>query len=122
MFQNPDIRKERGRGRCDSKKKKKDCKVRWEYKKDSGDLPAGLVAKTLGSSAGGLGLILGQGTKSHVQRLRVHMPQLKTQCNQINKYLRKKRNSHSPVTKKEEERRRILLGFKMVEEAMSQGK
>ena len=59
------------------KKKKKRPSVRWEYKKDSGDLPGGGWLRLHAPSAGGLGLIPGQGTKSHVQQLRVHMPQLR---------------------------------------------
>ena len=41
------------------------------------------------ANVGGLGLILGQGTRSHMLQLRVHMPQLKilhaTTKTQINK-------------------------------------
>ena len=40
-----------------------------------GDFPSGPVAKT--PSAGGPGLIPGQGTKSHIPPLRIHMPQLR---------------------------------------------
>ena len=46
------------------------------------------------SNAGGLGSIPGQGTRSHMLQLRVHMPKgkilhaaSKTKCSQINKYI-----------------------------------
>ena len=48
------------------------------FKNHFGDFPGGPVAKTLCSNAGGLGLIPGQGTRSHMPLLRVRMPQLRT--------------------------------------------
>ena len=66
--------------------------LRWPPRTISTDIRGGPVGKTLCSSAGGLGLIPGQGIKSHMLKLRVHMQQLKilcvatkTQCSQINK-------------------------------------
>ena len=56
------------------------------------DFPAGPVAKTL--NAGGLGLIPGQGTRSHTLPLRIHMPQLRSRAAKyINKqiFLEKKK-------------------------------
>ena len=44
------------------------------------DFPGGPVAKFLCSQCRGLGLIPGQGIKSHVPQLRVCMPQLKILC------------------------------------------
>ena len=46
----------------------------WQWR----DFRGGPVAKLHSPNAGGLGLIPGQGTRSHMLQLRVHMPQLKT--------------------------------------------
>ena len=73
-------------------------------KLDLGDLPAGPVAKTLCSQCRGPGLIPGQGTRSYMPQLRVHMLQqwskvrpaaTETCCSQINEFknqLKKKRS------------------------------
>ena len=44
------------------------------------DFPGGPVAKPPHSNAGGPGSTPGQGTRSHMLQLRVHMPQLKILC------------------------------------------
>ena len=60
-----------------------------------GDFPGGPGAKALTANAGGLGLILGQGTKACMPQLKIKDPEkkkkillaaTKTQCSQINKY------------------------------------
>ena len=68
--------------------------LHWPPRTISTDIPGGPVGKTLCFSAGGLGLNPGQGTRSHMLKLRVHMWQLKilrvatdTQCCQINNKL-----------------------------------
>ena len=55
--------------------------------------------RLLSPSAGGLGSILGQGTRSYMPQLRLHMPKLKishvatkTQYSQINRYIKKNKN------------------------------
>ena len=47
--------------------------LKWEPQ----DFPGDPIAETHAPNAGGLGLILGQGTIPHMLQLRVHMPQLK---------------------------------------------
>ena len=61
------------------------------------------MAKTHIPNPGGPGLIPGQGTRSHMLQLRVHMPplkrfhlpQVKTQGSKINKYEKKKKILHA---------------------------
>ena len=47
-----------------------------------GDIPGGLMAKTLTLDAGDVGLMPGQGTRSHMLQLKIPMLQLKTQRSQ----------------------------------------
>ena len=56
--------------------------------------PGGPEAKTLSSQWGGLGSISGQGTRSHVPQLRVHMLHLKIQ--------------HAAETEKKKERKKLM--------------
>ena len=48
---------------------------RAQQSRSRGDFLGGLVAKTPGSQSRALGLIPGQGTRCHMLRLRVQMPQ-----------------------------------------------
>ena len=54
------------------------------YKSEVRDFPGGPVAKTQHSSAGGPGLIPGQGTRSHMPQPKILSATTKTWSSQIN--------------------------------------
>ena len=73
------------------------AKYIFKQKQHGGDFPGAPVVRLCAPSAGGLGSLPGQGTRSHLRQLRVCRPQLKiprattkTQHSQINKFLLKK--------------------------------
>ena len=72
-----------------------------KHKEVEGGFPRGPVAKTLASSERGPGSIPGQGTRSHMPQLTVHMLRLR-QINKIKDILKKRRwwgvGVHSQVT------------------------
>ena len=59
------------------------------------DFPGGPVAKT--PNAGGLGLIPGQGTRSHILQLKILHAATNSCCCQINKLKKKKKGSIAKI-------------------------